>query len=182
MVQCRSADANDAPAVAALHTDSWRRHYRGAYSDSYLDGDVEADRLNVWSERLSDQDAETVTILAEDGSSLVGFAHTVLDADEEWGALLDNLHVVHARQRCGIGRRLVTETARALVERRPSSPFHLWVLEQNRAAQAFYEALGGSRADRRLVIPPGGDPARLNGTPYCYRYAWRDAAQLLGGA
>jgi hypothetical protein len=27
-----------------LHADSWRRHYRGAYADAFLDGDVLADR------------------------------------------------------------------------------------------------------------------------------------------
>ena len=36
----RPADADDAAAVAGLHADSWRRHYRGAFSDAFLDGDV----------------------------------------------------------------------------------------------------------------------------------------------
>ena len=36
----RSAEAGDAAAVAGLHADSWRRHYRGAFSDAFLDGDV----------------------------------------------------------------------------------------------------------------------------------------------
>ena len=33
-IQYRLARGSDAPAVAALHADSWRRHYRGAYSDA----------------------------------------------------------------------------------------------------------------------------------------------------
>jgi hypothetical protein len=39
-------DANscDADSIAALHADSWRRHYRGAYLDSYLDGDAVSER------------------------------------------------------------------------------------------------------------------------------------------
>jgi hypothetical protein len=36
----RSACASDAAAIAALHADSWRRHYRGTYSAGFLDGDV----------------------------------------------------------------------------------------------------------------------------------------------
>jgi len=51
-VQFRPARPSDADAVAALHADSWRRHYRGAYSDAFLDGDVYAERLVVWSSRL----------------------------------------------------------------------------------------------------------------------------------
>ena len=179
VVEYREARPTDAPAIAALHTDSWRRHYRGAYSDAYLDGDVGADRLAVWSDRLADPTLERITLLAEADGALVGFAHTALDADKQWGALLDNLHVVHSQQRSGIGRRLVIQTARQLTELRPGSALHLWVLEQNTAAQAFYEALGGTRRERRLVMPPGEDPARLCGEPYCFRYVWPDPTQLL---
>ncbi|MEU4563183.1 hypothetical protein AB0F72_32800 [Actinoplanes sp. NPDC023936] len=53
----RFAEAADAAGIAALHADSWRRHYRGAYSDSFLDGDVIADRHAVWSARLAEQAA-----------------------------------------------------------------------------------------------------------------------------
>jgi len=48
----RAAGPDDAEQVALLHADSWRRHYRGAYADSFLDGDVVADRRSVWSSRL----------------------------------------------------------------------------------------------------------------------------------
>jgi hypothetical protein len=47
----RDASARDIEAIATLHADSWRRHYRGAYLDSFLDGDVVADRLAVWGQR-----------------------------------------------------------------------------------------------------------------------------------
>jgi hypothetical protein len=39
-VSFRAAGQDDAHAIAELHADSWRRHYRGAYSDAFLDGDV----------------------------------------------------------------------------------------------------------------------------------------------
>jgi hypothetical protein len=35
-MQLRTATSADAVAVAALHADSWRRHYRGVYRDEYL--------------------------------------------------------------------------------------------------------------------------------------------------
>lgn len=44
----RTASAPDAEAVAGLHPGSWRRHYRGAYSDAFRDGDVLSDRLHAW--------------------------------------------------------------------------------------------------------------------------------------
>jgi hypothetical protein len=52
-LRLRLAGLDDAEQVALVHAGSWRRHYRGAYSDSYLDGDIVTDRLSVWSARLA---------------------------------------------------------------------------------------------------------------------------------
>lgn len=49
----RKASSKDIAAIAALHAESWRRHYRGAFSDAFLDGEVEASRRKIWSERLT---------------------------------------------------------------------------------------------------------------------------------
>ena len=175
----RRAGLTDADAIGALHADSWRRNYRGAYSDTYLDGDVAADRAAVWHDRLRVPGDRYVTIVAEDDGVLVGFAHTMLDDDPTWGALLDNLHVVSTRQRGGIGAHLVGLSARVVVERAPGSGLYLWVLEQNVKAQAFYEALGGRRTERAEVTAPGGDPARLHGVPMKLRYVWPNPATLI---
>jgi len=177
--QCRLAGPSDAPAIAALHADSWRRHYRGVYSDAFLDGDVAADRLLVWRDRLAEPDPLRYTILAEDGDDLVGFAHTVFEDDPTWGALLDNLHVVYGRKRNGLGSRLLALTARAVTQRRVSTGLYLWVNKQNTEAQAFYQARGGTRVGSRRSLPPGGVPGRLNGSPTALRYAWPDPAGLL---
>lgn len=179
-VQYRAAAVSDAPAVAALHAESWQRNYRGAYSDAFLDGDVEADRLRVWTSRLHHPAEGSFTVVAEYAGSLAGFVHTVLDADPVWGALVDNLHVAHGLQREGLGTRLMGEAAQTTSGRRPGSGLYLWVLAQNVAAQAFYDAKGGVRVERGLAQPPGGDPAQLDGAPVKFRYAWPDPSVLLG--
>ncbi len=176
-LQFRSAVPSDAGAVAALHADSWRRHYRGAYSDDFLDGDAQTDRLFVWSEQLRDADGASQTIVAEDDDGLVGFAHTIFEHDLRWGALLDNLHVIYREKRRGIGSRLLTLTSRTVLER--GTGLYLWVLEQNSDARAFYEARGGRCVERALVPAPGGMKNRLKGTPFGLRYAWSDPGVLL---
>lgn len=177
-VRFRPALPDDAERIALLHADSWRRHYRGAWSDSFLDGDVVADRLVVWAGRMAEQ-SRSVTILAEDGGGLAGFVHVILDADERCGSLVDNLHVAHDRRGSGIGGQLMSRAARATAERAASSGMYLWVLEQNTAAQRFYQTIGGTCAERDVVEPPGGDPSRLNGTPGKLRYVWPDCS-LVG--
>jgi GNAT superfamily N-acetyltransferase len=179
-VRFRLARPDDAEPVARLHAGSWRRHYRGAYSDAFLDGDVVGDRLAVWSERLHAPDPGRCTILAED-RGLVGFAHTVFGEDSTWGALLDNLHVVHGRQAQGIGSRLLALTAAAVAERPEATGLYLWVLEQNVDARAFYEARGGRCVGRRPVLPPGGVAGRITGAPAALRFAWPEPRVLLTG-
>jgi ribosomal protein S18 acetylase RimI-like enzyme len=174
----RLAGPRDARAIAALHADSWRRHYRGAYSDAFLDRDVAADRLAVWTDRLGRRDPRSCTILAEDESGLVGFAHTVFDEDPVWGAQLDNIHVAHRHQRRGVGSGLLVRTAKAVAGRPQRTGLYLWVLEHNVDAQAFYEAHGARRVERAQVTPPGGVPGRLNGSPFKLRYAWDDSQRV----
>ena len=175
----RLAGPADATAVAHLHADSWRRHYRGAYSDDFLDGGVVADRVTVWTDRLGEPDPRRCTILAEDGG-LVGFANTFFDHDPRWGALADNLHVAAGHKRRGIGARLLHLTTEALLERPERTGLYLWVLEQNEDAQAFYEACGGTCVERAPVDSPGGVPGRLTGSPMKLRYAWPSEALAVG--
>jgi GNAT superfamily N-acetyltransferase len=180
-VRLRAAGPADAEPVALLHADSWRRHYRGAYADAFLDGDVVADRRAVWSERLA-APANSLTLLAEDEARLVGFVHVIFDDDARWGSLVDNLHVAHDRQRTGVGSALLIQAARAAAEHAVSTSMYLWVLEQNTAAQRFYRACGGRVVDRAPVPPPGGVPDRLNGSPSGLRVAWPDVSVLASAA
>lgn len=177
-LQFRLARRSDAAAVAALHADSWSRHYRGAYRDDFLDHDVHADRLAVWTERLSEPDPGSQTLLAEQAGRLLGFARTVFDDDPSWGALLDNLHVAYATKRQGIGSRLLALTARAVLDR--GTGLYLWVLEQNVDAQTFYAARGASCVERQPVSPPADRQGRFNGSPVALRYAWPDPAAVRG--
>jgi ribosomal protein S18 acetylase RimI-like enzyme len=171
----REASIHDVEEIAALHAESWRRHYRGAYLDSFLDGDVLANRLAVWSVRLTVPSADHFTIVADQNNAVVGFVHMILDEDPNFGMLLDNLHVTHRLKRHGIGRRLLAEAARELVRRRPADRrFYLWVLVQNTAAQTFYTACGGTKVETALCGPfPGG------GRALGHRMAWPDAAALV---
>jgi ribosomal protein S18 acetylase RimI-like enzyme len=169
----REAGPHDIDAIANLHADSWRRHYRGAYSDAYLDGDVVPDRLAVWTERLAQPDPATFTVVAERDGMLAGFAHTIFGADAARGALLDNLHVAADLKGQRVGTRLLAATAQAVIDRAPSAGLFLYVLENNRAAQAFYDARGGTCVGRERFEPPGG------GSTVGLMYVWPDASALL---
>ena len=168
----REAAPADAAAVAALHAASWRLHYRGAYRDEYLNGDVVADRLHVWSERLAAPPPNQFVVLAEEGDALIGFACAYGRHDATWGSLLDNLHVRADRQRAGVGVALVAEVAAWCRANCGECGLHLWVLAENVRAQRFYERLGATDTGGEWSEPPGG--VRIHGR----RYAWKVVPDL----
>jgi ribosomal protein S18 acetylase RimI-like enzyme len=178
----RRANESDVPSIAKLHADNWRRHYRGAYSDHYLGGDLDIERRRVWTKRLQ-RGAGGFTLLAEDDARPLGFIHVRPGADPRWGSLIDNLHVGAGCNGRGIGTRLLDAAARALLlgPHRMAGVF-LWVLEQNTDAQAFYLSRGGRFTGRDSVDPPSGDPRNLNGDPGKLRVVWEDPRALLSSA
>jgi GNAT superfamily N-acetyltransferase len=157
----RFARHGDAPAIARIHAESWRQHYRGMYADHYLDGDLYSDRLATWTERLKRDPARHFTLIAEHGRDAAGFAHVTLDGDPAWGSLVDNLHVLHSERGMGTGTRLLARLAEILRDRRPDAGLYLWVLDKNAQAIRFYERRGGVLSDSEPSAPPAGNPANL---------------------
>lgn len=178
-VRHRLATRLDAEAIGALHADSWRRNYRGIYPDAFLDGEVFENRQSVWIELLGRDHPSRRTIVAEADGALVGFAHLVLDADPTWGSMLAHLHVQHEHHGRGIGTLLMAQAARLVLAEAAGGGLFLWVLEQNTAARAFYEARGGHRVERALATPPGGSDGPSAPRPARLRYVWSDPAKLL---
>lgn len=170
----RPATAADTAAIAALHAESWRLHYRGSFPDAFLDGDVGTERLAEWTERLARPAAEDRTTVAVDGhGDIVGLAHTILYDDPRWGALLDNLHVRPDLKRQGVGARLLACSAAAVLAGEPATGLYLWVLEPNAPARAFYAAQGGLERGAEAFDTPGG------GHAIGIRVVWPDPRVLL---
>jgi len=150
------ATAGDASAIAELHAASWRSAYRDLLPASFLDTEVERNRLRLWTERMARFDPQRQLVLkAVDRDALVGFACVLLDAEPRQGALLDNLHVAPACKGQGIGTTLLRECERWAISCAASS-LYLWVLADNLAARQFYEFRGGTAARTRTVeLVPG---------------------------
>jgi ribosomal protein S18 acetylase RimI-like enzyme len=172
-MQYRGATERDIESIAVLHAESWRRNYRGAYLDTFLDGPVFDDRKALWTARLTQPDPSHDTVVAERHGKIVGFVHTILDHHPVWGALLDNLHIAPETARRGIGTRLMALSAATVLARGTRKRLYLLVLEANTSARAFYEARGGECVDREVSEPAGG------GKIVGLRYEWRDPSLLV---
>lgn len=170
----RAAHFDDAERIARLHTESWRRTYRGMMSDEFLDGGAFENRRSVWHERLGMPAANQYVCIAQEGAEIIGFICAFADQDPVWGSYIDNLHVVYSRHRRGVGRALMRSAAEWLCRVEPDRGVYLWVMEANAAARAFYECLGATDAGTIDLEDPGGGRA-LN----C-RYVWARPDLLLG--
>jgi len=170
----RGANFDDWEGVAALHVLSWRKAYRGALRDEFLDGPVVESRRERWETRLREPPENQFLVLAEEDAELVGFACAYGEHHEEWGVLLDNLHVHPDAQGGGIGRRLVCQVAAWAREKYPASAMYLEVLEVNQRARRFYERLGGTDAGPGVWDSPDGS------NPAVRQYVWtrRQVAEL----
>ncbi len=168
----------DAWAIAEIHVAAWRETYRGLLPSSLLDGLETSEKRALWQEVLSlaaDRDDLAVCV-AEMGGERVGFASMRPQPDDGlrsagYGAEVSALYVLKRAQGCGLGRELM----RWLAVRMAAAGLGgvaLWVLESNKGARGFYEALGGVPVAERLEDRGGAEVRAV-------AYGWRDLSTLI---
>ena len=162
----RQAKSNEAKAIAALHAKSWQVAYKGILSDAFLNNEVEENRLKIWTERFANPVGNEFIYVAVEDNLMKGFVCVYGNDDAQWGALIDNLHVLPESKGQGIGKQLMHEAAKWIGDNYPNPHFYLWVYEDNYEARRFYEKMGGQNVERHLHDNPGG------GASYALRYAW----------
>src|SRR5512143_4089321 len=103
----RPATLADALQIAELHAASWRYAYRGAITEEYLSGNVIADRHNDWLKRLGEPKANQYVVVTESSGEISGFACAYAKENNEWGSLIDCIHVRQSLHGKGIGTLLI---------------------------------------------------------------------------
>src|SRR5215510_4746121 len=73
MVVVRPARSEDAAAIGSIHVRAWQVGYRGIAPDSYLDALSIGERVTMWDEQLAKLAVDRVVLVAEDGTTIVGF-------------------------------------------------------------------------------------------------------------
>lgn len=141
-MRLRPAERRDLAQIAAVHAASWREAYREMLPQDYLDHRVADDLCRHWAG--VEIGAQDVVLVAEDDGETIGFIAVWCRPDP----LIDNLHVLPGRRSGGVGRALMAAAADCLLRQGRRSA-HLWVLEQNHRATAFYAALGGVAGTRQ---------------------------------
>jgi ribosomal protein S18 acetylase RimI-like enzyme len=167
------AGPSDAEELARVHVTSWRETYRGLLADAFLARMSEPGFTRRFRRALTNP-GSGITLAAADRYGLVGYAQGGPSRRDTAGeAEIATLYVLRQAQGQGLGKRLMSETARALAANGATS-LMISVLRDNIRARGFYEHLAGEPETARQEPGPGG---RLL---YEVAYRWRDIRTLTG--
>jgi ribosomal protein S18 acetylase RimI-like enzyme len=138
----RTAELDDAAAIARVHVESWRSTYRGVLPDDFLDSLNAPRYAERWRRSLEDEG--TRVYVAEDGHEVVAFASCGREraGEDAYRGELYAIYVLQGAQRRGHGKSLVRAAVGGLREL-DLHDMIVWVLRENAGARKFYERLGG---------------------------------------
>lgn len=163
----------DAASLAQVHVTAWRETYGGMLPEPFLARmSVEA-HARRFARALTRPGPHDVTLAALNPQGVFGYvAGGPSRAGVAGEAEIETLYLLRAAQGRGVGRRLLTDAARALAAHGAQS-LMISVLAQNAPARAFYERLGGVADDPR-------EEAGFGGRVWEVAYRWPDLRSLIG--
>jgi ribosomal protein S18 acetylase RimI-like enzyme len=157
-ISVRDAVAADIPALAELHVTTWNATYRTSRGPSV------STRVRQWTEVFAKQPRlDFVVVLEDRNGRLIGFA-AGKPHHGEFAGQLSKIYVRWEYHGLGLGRRLMTETARRFLDRGIES-FILFA-ERSNPTIGFYDRMGGERLVDERGLFTGA-------------YAWRDGRSLI---
>lgn len=154
----RDAVSEDIPALAELHVTTWNATYRTS------NGPTVETRTWQWNKVFTKWNRRDFVLVLEDQNGrLIGFTWGVPNEGEFEGQL-SKIYLRWEYHGLGLGRRMMSETAKRFLDR----GIHSFVLfaELTNPTIGFYDRMGGER----LL----NDHGQFDGA-----YAWRDATTLL---
>jgi predicted N-acetyltransferase YhbS len=153
MIKIRTANPGDAPAIAAVHNNAWRRAYRGIVPDDHLDGLNDQRAADQWKAILEVQQARgQFHLVAEGGDGKIfGFSGggPRRQGPRTYGGELYAIYVDPQAQGRGVGSDLFLESCRRLKQQGHKAML-VWALRKAGNAR-FYEKHGGKAVDLQQV-------------------------------
>ena len=145
--QVAPVQAQDLEAIAELQIRSWQTAYRGLMSHAFLDQTVPSALRQHWAEMPGEG---WLLLAARERDDVTGFVAIELGRGEKL-AYVDNLHVEPRLKGRGIGRLLMREAARRMIDLRETGVW-LTVLDTNEPSRQFYRRIGGEEGPLKHEI------------------------------
>jgi GNAT superfamily N-acetyltransferase len=145
-VTIRRAQPDDAEAIAEVHARSWRFTYDGLLPPALIDevvGNRER-RVRMLREAVADPHGVRRSWVATRGTTVVGMAIWGPARDDDGSERVAEMYAIYLDPAVighGVGRRLIEAVSNEIVDL-GFAEATLWVLDTNRRARGFYEAVG----------------------------------------
>lgn len=150
-LRVRPASVDDARGIAEVHVQAWREAYARQLPAHLLAGLRVEPRVERWAVIVADD--TTDVFVAEVDGRVVGWstASGGRDDDRPTPRELEGIYVLAALSGAGVGQRLLDAAI-------GTDPAHLWMLDDNPRAEAFYRRNGfvrdGVERDRTMAGHP----------------------------
>ena len=163
-VTVRTAIREDAAAISRVRVDTWRAAYTGLIAPEILDRmDVDREtqlRHDRWDELHADP--RGAELIAESDGAVAGWAAIgpSIDDDLPGNGQVYAIYALPERWAQGVGHALMV-AAEERLRRAGFTRAHLWVLDRNARAAAFYERHGWIEDGATMT-----DERRIGGTSH----------------
>ncbi len=165
------AGINDAEAIAAIHTASWRDVYWNILPEAYLTKQIEQERGQFWRHKIQHKSDNEIVLIINCGEAIVGFIWTTEVGEPGYDAVIEALHIDTGYKGCGYGKKLIKAAVKQLIDEGHQSVC-LRVFDDNLPAIKFYQHIGGIKDQSGI-----DNFAGANATDS--RIGWKDIKALL---
>lgn len=174
----RPATSDDIADLARIHLCSKQKAYSGSVDEAYLQSLTQQDFEAMWSNYLNADDASQCIACIDDmpvGFISFGRLRTPPPGTSRirplYAAEIFAIYLHPDYWQQGIGQKLMLHAVSLLGDQKLKS-LCLWVIDGNKNAQKFYDALGGQRIGKRNIEV---GPSKVK--ELCY--GWRDTNLIL---
>jgi ribosomal protein S18 acetylase RimI-like enzyme len=146
MITIERAKPQDAAAISIVQVNSWQTAFQSIVPDTYLQAMTPEPCQKMWEQYIAAPHPDKHLVVAKDHNAhIIGFSSggPNRQSDSRYPCELYSIHLKRSHHGMGIGARLLSHSAH-LLKRRSYKSMMLWVFEENRASNRFYEHLGGT--------------------------------------
>lgn len=169
-MEIRRASKEDIKSVSRVYIESWRNTYRGLIPDDYLDTLSYEEAETKWINFLNNENEPFIFVAMNDVGNMIGFAAGQSVNDKKYAGELYSLYLLQEAKGLGIGRKLISVTAKHFREKGIYSMM-VWVMRQNKSGLGFYEHMGGEEYIHRTSLFGGTEVEDV-------AYGWKNTSKL----
>lgn len=133
----REPQEGDAAQIAQVHVTAWKQAYSGLLPERFWDDQALANRIQLWTDVIADDDHRSCARVAELAGKIIGIAMAGVPRDDDVDGATELFLMYLLAEHYGSG------AADALLhEVLGEESASLWVFAENARAQAFYRKHG----------------------------------------